>query len=263
VQRQCRGAGSDCKEPEHSGSMVRPPPPRRARTCGELWPPRCAAAHPLLAAAVSRAPPHRTHARARKRRDPRQSPRNRGPDARAAAAAGGASGGRGTEVSRARSQRGGAVEARGRGRRRRAGPLRHHLHAWVPFAGRARCTTTRAPACHRPCMRRAAPGGGAVASAHARVLPGTRAWVSARARPASAPTEPGAHLPDHACSKIFVGGLSSETSENDLKEYFSVYGELTDIVVMRGTCEPCTPASARAPLRAPCASRRGRARAGG
>ena len=88
-------------------------------------------------------------------------------------------------------------------------------------------------------------------------------WAPPRASPASAPAEAGAHLPDHVCSKIFVGGLSSETSENDLKEYFSVYGELTDIVVMRGTCEPCTPASARAPLRAPCASRRGRARAGG
>ena len=238
---------------------ARRPPVARARAASfgrRAAPPRTRSLRPPCRAR----PPT---ARARKRRDPRQSPRNRGPDARAAAAAGGASGGRGTEVSRARSQRGGAVEARGRGRRRRAGPLRHHLHAWVPFAGRARCTTTRAPACHRPCMRRAAPGGGAVASAHARVLPGTRAWVSARARPASAPTEPGAHLPDHACSKIFVGGLSSETSENDLKEYFSVYGELTDIVVMRGTCEPCTPASARAPLRAPCASRRGRARAGG
>jgi hypothetical protein len=34
--------------------------------------------------------------------------------------------------------------------------------------------------------------------------------------------------------KIFVGGLSSETTEADLKEYFSVYGNLTDIVVMRG-----------------------------
>jgi len=33
--------------------------------------------------------------------------------------------------------------------------------------------------------------------------------------------------------KIFVGGLASETSEEDLKEYFSVYGALTDVVVMR------------------------------
>jgi hypothetical protein len=34
--------------------------------------------------------------------------------------------------------------------------------------------------------------------------------------------------------KIFVGGLASETTEEDLKEYFSVYGTLTDVVVMRG-----------------------------
>ena len=36
------------------------------------------------------------------------------------------------------------------------------------------------------------------------------------------------------CSKIFVGGLAPETTEADLKDYFSVYGELSDIVVMRG-----------------------------
>ena len=35
--------------------------------------------------------------------------------------------------------------------------------------------------------------------------------------------------------KIFVGGLASETSEADLKEYFAVYGALSDVVVMRGT----------------------------
>lgn len=34
--------------------------------------------------------------------------------------------------------------------------------------------------------------------------------------------------------KIFVGGLASETTEEDLKDYFSAYGNLTDIVVMRG-----------------------------
>ena len=34
--------------------------------------------------------------------------------------------------------------------------------------------------------------------------------------------------------KIFVAGFASETSEEDLKEYFSVYGALTDVVVMRG-----------------------------
>ena len=55
------------------------------------------------------------------------------------------------------------------------------------------------------------------------------------------------HCCVHACRKIFVGGLASETSEADLKEYFGVYGELTDIVVMRGDivvsmlrlCSPC------------------------
>ena len=31
-----------------------------------------------------------------------------------------------------------------------------------------------------------------------------------------------------------MGGLASETTEEDLKEYFSAYGNLTDIVVMRG-----------------------------
>lgn len=31
-----------------------------------------------------------------------------------------------------------------------------------------------------------------------------------------------------------MGGLASETTEEDLKEYFSAYGALTDIVVMRG-----------------------------
>ena len=56
------------------------------------------------------------------------------------------------------------------------------------------------------------------------------------------PNSARAAVPDAAAggSKIFVGGLSSETSENDLKEYFSVYGELTDIVVMRGALESCT-----------------------
>jgi len=33
--------------------------------------------------------------------------------------------------------------------------------------------------------------------------------------------------------KIFVGGLASETSEADVKEYFGVYGTLTDVVVMK------------------------------
>ena len=56
------------------------------------------------------------------------------------------------------------------------------------------------------------------------------------------PNSARAAVPDAAAggSKIFVGGLSSETSESDLKEYFSVYGELTDIVVMRGALESCT-----------------------
>lgn len=35
-------------------------------------------------------------------------------------------------------------------------------------------------------------------------------------------------------SKVFVGGLASMTSEADIKEYFGVYGTLTDVVVMKG-----------------------------
>ena len=31
-----------------------------------------------------------------------------------------------------------------------------------------------------------------------------------------------------------MGGLTSETTETDIKEYFSVYGTLTDVVVMKG-----------------------------
>ena len=33
--------------------------------------------------------------------------------------------------------------------------------------------------------------------------------------------------------KIFVGGLGNEITEIDLKAYFSRYGELTDVVIMR------------------------------
>jgi hypothetical protein len=33
--------------------------------------------------------------------------------------------------------------------------------------------------------------------------------------------------------KLFVGGLGNEITEMDLKAYFSRYGELTDVVIMR------------------------------
>ena len=62
------------------------------------------------------------------------------------------------------------------------------------------------------------------------------------------------------CSKIFVGGLAPETTEADLKDYFTVYGELSDIVVMRGAVlflKRSTPVAAtvhtvRAPIQIVC-----------
>jgi hypothetical protein len=35
-------------------------------------------------------------------------------------------------------------------------------------------------------------------------------------------------------SKIFIGGISWETSEEDLKNHFEPFGAITDCVVMRG-----------------------------
>ena len=34
--------------------------------------------------------------------------------------------------------------------------------------------------------------------------------------------------------KLFIGGLSSETTEESLKNYYQQWGELTDCVVIRG-----------------------------
>ena len=39
------------------------------------------------------------------------------------------------------------------------------------------------------------------------------------------------------CSKIFIGGISWETTEQDLRNHFEPYGTLTDCVVMRGKLE--------------------------
>lgn len=44
--------------------------------------------------------------------------------------------------------------------------------------------------------------------------------------------------------KLFIGGITGDTQETDLKDYFQSFGALTDVVVMRGftPCSDCTPA---------------------
>ena len=38
---------------------------------------------------------------------------------------------------------------------------------------------------------------------------------------------------DSDVGKLFIGGISWETSEETLKEHFSSYGEITDTVIMK------------------------------
>ncbi|XP_052125050.1 RNA-binding protein Musashi homolog Rbp6 isoform X2 [Frankliniella occidentalis] len=46
----------------------------------------------------------------------------------------------------------------------------------------------------------------------------------AGASPAEVPNDPG---------KMFIGGLSWQTSPESLREYFSKYGEITEVMVMK------------------------------
>jgi len=52
---------------------------------------------------------------------------------------------------------------------------------------------------------------------------------------------PGALTPSHhlsPCRKLFIGGITVDTTEIDLKEHFEKFGILTDVVVMRSTPPP-------------------------
>ena len=43
----------------------------------------------------------------------------------------------------------------------------------------------------------------------------------------------GGQSKDKQTRKIFIGGLNYNTTEDTLKEHFSQYGELVDVVVMK------------------------------
>eukprot|EP00961_Rhodomonas_salina_P136596 1837662-Rhodomonas_salina.2 len=62
--------------------------------------------------------------------------------------------------------------------------------------------------------------------------------------PAQPNMGPASSQPHTTAGKLFIGGITGDTQETDLKDYFQSFGALTDVVVMRGftPCSDCTPA---------------------
>lgn len=54
---------------------------------------------------------------------------------------------------------------------------------------------------------------------------------SGRSTPAPTPTNTGTTSPSP--SKLFVGGLSWQTSSEKLREYFAMFGPVTDVLIMK------------------------------
>lgn len=61
----------------------------------------------------------------------------------------------------------------------------------------------------------------------------------------STPSLTGGSGSDPAPGKLFVGGLSWQTSSDKLKEYFNMFGTVTDVLIMK---DPVTQVSSRHPI---------------
>lgn len=57
----------------------------------------------------------------------------------------------------------------------------------------------------------------------------------------STPSNSGGSLSDPAPGKLFVGGLSWQTSSEKLKEYFNMFGTVTDVLIMKDPVTQVSP----------------------